>query len=191
MATHSCTLAWKIPRTEEPGGLQSMGSLRVGHDWATSLSLFTFMHWRRTWQRTPVFLPGESQGQGSLVGCHLWGRTESDTTEAMQQQQQQLLSLVSLDVPAATRKLVVRAVLFQRPLLAAPRSPPFPLLLETRSGVRSLERRAPRAPTTWRQRCGGCPSAGRTTSQRGGSSRRSRSGSSGSWRRRASCSAAP
>ena len=40
-----------------------MGSLRVGHDWATSLSLFTFMHWRRKWQPTPVFLPGESQGQ--------------------------------------------------------------------------------------------------------------------------------
>ena len=50
-------------------------------DWATSLSLFTFMHWRRKWQPTPVFLPGESQGRGSLVGCHLWGRTESDTTE--------------------------------------------------------------------------------------------------------------
>ena len=43
---------------------------------------FTFMHWRRKWQPTPVFLPGESQGRGSLVGCRLWGRTESDTTEA-------------------------------------------------------------------------------------------------------------
>ena len=43
---------------------------------------FTFMHWRRKWQPTPVFLHGESQGQGSLVGCRLWGRTESDTTEA-------------------------------------------------------------------------------------------------------------
>ena len=73
--------AWRIPWMEEPGGLQSMGSLRVGHDWATSLSLFTFMHWRRKWQPTPVFLPGESQGRGSLVGCHLWGHTESDTTE--------------------------------------------------------------------------------------------------------------
>ena len=82
MATHSSTLAWKIPWTEEPGGLQSMASLRVGHNWATSLSLFTFMHWRRKWQPTPVFLPGESQGRGSLVGCHLWGCTESDTTEA-------------------------------------------------------------------------------------------------------------
>ena len=75
------TLAWKIPWTEEPGRLQTMGSLRVGHDWATSLSLFTFMHWRRKWQPTPVFLPGESQGRWSLVGCCLWGRTESDTTE--------------------------------------------------------------------------------------------------------------
>jgi len=62
--------------------LQSMGSLGVGHDWATSLSLFTFMHWRRKWQPTPVFLPGESQGQRSLVGCRLWGHTESDMTEA-------------------------------------------------------------------------------------------------------------
>ena len=43
---------------------------------------FTFVHWRRKWQPTPVFLPGESQGRGSLVGCRLWGRTESDTTEA-------------------------------------------------------------------------------------------------------------
>ena len=70
------------PWTEEPGRLQSMGSLRVGYDWATWLSLFTFMHWRRKWQPTPVFLPGESQGWGSLVGCRLWGCTESDTTEA-------------------------------------------------------------------------------------------------------------
>ena len=88
MAPHSSTLAWKIPWTEEPGRLQSMGSPRVGHDGATSLSLFTFMYWRRKWQPTPVFLPGESQGWGSLVlphqpgGCRLWGCTESDTTEA-------------------------------------------------------------------------------------------------------------
>ena len=82
MAPHSSTLAWKIPWMEEPGGLQSMGSLRVWHDWATSLSLFTFMHWRRKWQPTAVFLPGESQGRRSLVGCRLRGRTELDTTEA-------------------------------------------------------------------------------------------------------------
>ena len=81
MAPHSSTLAWKIPWTEEPVRLQSMGSLRVGHDWETSLSLFTFMYWRRKQQPTPVLLPGESQGQGSLVGCCLWGYTESDMTE--------------------------------------------------------------------------------------------------------------
>ena len=82
MAPHSSTLAWKIPWTEKSGGLQSMGSQRVGHDWTTSLSLFTFTHWRRKWQPTPLILPGESQGQGSLVGCHLWSCPESDTTEA-------------------------------------------------------------------------------------------------------------
>ena len=86
MAPHSSTLAWKIPWMEEPGRLQSMGSLRVRHDWATSLSLFTFMCWRRKWQPTPVFFPGESQERGILVGCRLWGRTESDTTEVTQQQ---------------------------------------------------------------------------------------------------------
>ena len=82
MAPHSSTLAWKIPWAEEPGRLQSMGSWRVGHDWATSPSLFSFMLWGRTWQPTPLFLPGESQGWRSLVGCSLWGRTESNTTEA-------------------------------------------------------------------------------------------------------------
>ena len=81
ITSHSSTLAWKIPWTEEPGRLPSMGSLRVGHDWATSLSLFTFTHWRRKGQPTPVFLPGESQGRGRLVGCRLRGRMESDTTE--------------------------------------------------------------------------------------------------------------
>ena len=128
MATHSSVLAWRIRGTGEPGGLPSMGSHRVGHDWSdlaaaaavsrnregdgtplqysclenlmgggacrlqsmglwrvghdwvTSVSLFTFIHWRRKWQ--PVFLPGESQGRGSLVGCHLWVHTELDTTEA-------------------------------------------------------------------------------------------------------------
>ena len=77
MASHSSTVAWKIPWMEEPGSLQSMGSLRVRHDFT-----FTFTHWRRKWQPTPVFLLGESQGWGSLVGCRLWGGTESDTTEA-------------------------------------------------------------------------------------------------------------
>ena len=82
MKTHSSILAWEIPRTEEIDRLQSMGLQRVKHDLATSLSLFTFMYWRRKWQATPVFLPGEFQGWRSLVGFRLWGRTESDTTEA-------------------------------------------------------------------------------------------------------------
>ena len=81
MAPHSSTLAWKIPWTEEPGGLQSMGSVSQ-----TRLSDFTFtFHFHvleKEMATTPVFLPGESQGWGSLVGFHLWGRTESDTTEA-------------------------------------------------------------------------------------------------------------
>ena len=79
--THSSTLAWKLPWMEGPGRLQSMGLLRVGHNRATSLSLFTFMHWRRKWQPTPVFLPGESQGWGNLMGCRLWGLTELDMSE--------------------------------------------------------------------------------------------------------------
>ena len=73
-ATHSSTLAWEIWWTEEPGRLQSMWSQRVRHDWVTSLSLFTFMHWRRKWQPTPVFLPGESHwyepGGLPFMGSH-------------------------------------------------------------------------------------------------------------------------
>ena len=80
MAPHSSTLAWKIPWMEEPGGLQSTGSRRVGPT-SLSFSLFTLMHWRRKWQPTPVFVPGEFQGRWRLGGCGLWGRTESDTTE--------------------------------------------------------------------------------------------------------------
>ena len=81
------TLAWKIPWTEESGGLQSMGSHRVRHDWATSRSLFTFMHWRRKWQPTPVFLPGESQGRGFSggllsMGSHRVGRDWRDLAAA-------------------------------------------------------------------------------------------------------------
>ena len=78
IAPHSSTLAWKTPWMEESGGLQSIGWRRIRHNWATSLSLFTFMHWRRKWQPTPVFLPGESQGQGSLVGA-VYGVTQSQT----------------------------------------------------------------------------------------------------------------
>ena len=83
MAPHSSTLAWKIPWMEEPGGLQSMGLLRVRHDWVTSLSFFTFMHWRRKWHPTPVLLPGKSHGWRSLVSYSPWGRKESDMTEQL------------------------------------------------------------------------------------------------------------
>ena len=87
MAPHSSTLAWKIPWTEEPGRLQTMGLWRVGHDWATSLSLFPFMHWRRKWQPTPVFLPGESQERGEpgglpSMGSHRVGHDWSDLAAA-------------------------------------------------------------------------------------------------------------
>ena len=78
MAPHSSTPAWKIPWMEEPGRLQSMGSLRVGHDWATSLSFFTFMHWRRKWQPTAVFLPGESQERGAWWVA-VFGVTQNQT----------------------------------------------------------------------------------------------------------------
>ena len=76
MAPHSSTLAWKIPWMEEPGGVTSQARLR---DFTFT---FHFHAWRRKWQPIPVFLPGGSQGRGSLVGSHPWGRTESDTTEA-------------------------------------------------------------------------------------------------------------
>ena len=79
MAPHSSTIAWKIPWMVEPG--------RCCSPWGREESdiedfTFTFLHWRRKWQPTPVFLLGEPQGWGSLVGCRLWGRTELDTTEA-------------------------------------------------------------------------------------------------------------
>ena len=78
MAPHSSTLAWKIPWMEKHGRLQSMGSLRVGHNSATSLSLFTFMHWRRKWQPTPVFLPGESRDRGAWWAA-VYGVAQSRT----------------------------------------------------------------------------------------------------------------
>ena len=106
MVPHSSTLAWKIPWMEKSSGLQSMGSLWVGHDQATSLSLFSFMHWRRKWQPTPVFLPGESQGQRSLVGCRLWGRTKSDMTECLSS------SSSSLGITSLTTEMRPFQVLF-------------------------------------------------------------------------------
>ena len=83
MATHPSTIAWRVPWTKETGRLQSVGSRRVGHDWATSLSLFTFVHWRRQWYPTPVLLPGKSHGQKSLVGYSPWDCEESDMTEQL------------------------------------------------------------------------------------------------------------
>ena len=109
MAPHSSTRAWKIPWTEEPGRLQSMGSQRVRH--LLSDFTFTFMHWRRKWQPTPVFLPGETQGRQSLVSCHLWGRTESDTNEATQQQQQRQIPMFST-MPCSTNHLQVIKLIY-------------------------------------------------------------------------------
>ena len=91
MATHSSTLAWKIPWMEEPGRLQSRGSRRVGR---TEQIHFHALE-KMKWQPTPVFLPGESQGRRNLVGCRLWGRTESDTTEVTSPQQQQRVMIIS------------------------------------------------------------------------------------------------
>ena len=79
MATHSRILAWRIVWTDETGGLLPWD--RIEWD-TTEVTYIACVHWRRKWQPTPVFLPGESQEQRSLVGCHLWGRTESNTTEA-------------------------------------------------------------------------------------------------------------
>ena len=98
------------PWTEEPGRLQSMGSRRVRPDWATSLSLFTFMHWRRKWQPTPVFL-GEFQGQRSLMGCCRWGshRVGHDWSDlaaircATVDSPAQLPAIHLLDVPQASQ----------------------------------------------------------------------------------------
>ena len=89
MAPHSSTLAWKIPWTEDPGGLQSMGSLRVGYDWATSLSPFTFMRWRRKWQPTHSSvlawrIPGTGEPGGLLsMGSHRGGHNWRDLAAAM------------------------------------------------------------------------------------------------------------
>ena len=84
MVPHSSTLATPVllPSSwaEEPGRLQSMGSLRVGHDWGLHFH-FSLSCIGEGNGNPPVFLPGESQGRGSLVGCRLWGCTESDTTE--------------------------------------------------------------------------------------------------------------
>ena len=79
VAPHPSTLAWKILWTEEPGSLQSMGWLRVGHDWVTSLSLFTFMHWRRKWQSTPWSVRLENPRDGGAWWPAIYGVTQSRT----------------------------------------------------------------------------------------------------------------
>ena len=81
MALHSNTLAWRIPWTQEPGRLQSMGPLRVGQRSSDFSFTFHFHALEKEMATHSSVLPGESQGRGSLVGCRLWGRTESDTTE--------------------------------------------------------------------------------------------------------------
>ena len=90
MAPHSNTLAWRIPWTVEPGGLQSIGLYRVGHDWSdftlstkwkSQITSSNLTLWRRKWQPTLVLLPGKSHGQRSLVGYSPWGREASNTTE--------------------------------------------------------------------------------------------------------------
>ena len=88
MAPHSSTLAWKIPWMEEPGSLQSMRSLS-----RTRLSDFTFtFHFHALEKEMATHssvLAGRIPGTGSLVGCCLWGHTESDTTEVTQQASKQ------------------------------------------------------------------------------------------------------
>ena len=106
----SSTLAWKIPWMEEPGRLQSVGSLRVGHDWATSLSFFTSMHWRRKWQSTPVFLPGESQGRGSMVGCRLWVAQSRTLLKWLSSSSSKLIS-VSLQIPGPYQRCAYQSLL--------------------------------------------------------------------------------
>ena len=87
------------------------------------LSLFTFMHWRRKWQPTPVFLPGESQGRRSLVGCRLWGHTESDTTD--------LAAAAAAAAAAAVYNYVNQLEVYIYPL---PLEPPYHLPWVTRLG---------------------------------------------------------
>ena len=87
MTPHSSTLAWQIPWMEEPGRLQSMGSQE------TRLSDFTFtFHFHALEKEMATHssvLAWRITGTGSLVGCRLWDRTESDTTEVTSKQQQQ------------------------------------------------------------------------------------------------------
>ena len=99
MATHSSLLPQRILWTEEAGGLLSTG--RTESD-TTEVTQHACMHWRRKWQPSPVFLPGEFRGQRRLVGYSPWGLTESDTTKATQQQQQQAFNTCYHDLVKIT-----------------------------------------------------------------------------------------
>ena len=120
MAPHSSTLAWKIPWVVEPGRLQSMGSLRIRHDWATSLSLFTFMHWRRKWHPHSSTLAWRIPGMGepgwlTSMGLHRAGHHWSDLAAAAGNQgSQQTPYLPSLLAwprsPVSPRKVLVHTV---------------------------------------------------------------------------------
>ena len=80
---------WQIHKEWKQGHLEMSGVLTAFH-------LCCHLSRRRQWHPTPVLLPGESQGRGSLVGCHLWGRTESDTTERLSSSSSSHLSRISL-----------------------------------------------------------------------------------------------
>ena len=116
MAPHSSTLAWKIPWTEEAGRLQSMWLRKVRHDWATSLSLFTFMPWRRKWQPTPVFLPGESQGRGSRTQLkRLSSSSSMDSVRFIWEELEMMIRVPGV----AVVQLLSRVQLFVTPWTAA------------------------------------------------------------------------
>ena len=80
-ATHSSVLAWRIPGTGEPGGLLSMGSHRVGHDWSNLAAAAAAVQLSRKWQPTPLLVPGKSHGQRSLASYSSLGCKESDRME--------------------------------------------------------------------------------------------------------------
>ena len=115
MAPHTSTLAWNIPWMEEPGRLQSIGSWRVEHDRASSLSLFTFLHWRRKWQPTPVFLPGESQGWGSSK-ITVDGDCSHEIKRNLLLERKAMINLDSIlksrDITLPTKVCLVKAIVF-------------------------------------------------------------------------------
>ena len=117
MAPHSNTLAWKIPWTEEPGGLQSMGSLRARHDWTTSPSFFTFMHWRSPLQGSCL----ENPRDGGAWWAAIYGVAQSRT-------RLRRLSSSSVDSPlwiSHSRTLFVYSLLllFSRLIMSNSRNP--------------------------------------------------------------------